>query len=145
MRALAAASSATTTPNKLHTRTSVTPGRSPSALSVDEIQEEENRLERERRQLQRDRGALNAALERYVLQRSCSGRVTETLMRDRFEGQRMHLLGILSQPQPSHDALQAAVAFVASIAPSACVQFGKETEFEYDFAQVFKPHAPAAR
>jgi hypothetical protein len=68
LRALAAASSATTTPNKLHTRTPVTPGRSPSVLSVDEIQEEENRLERARRQLQRDRSALNAALERCVLQ-----------------------------------------------------------------------------
>jgi hypothetical protein len=56
----------------------------------------------------------------------------------------MHLLSILSQPQPSHDALQAAVAFVASIAPAAYVHFRKQTEFEYNFAQVFKPHAPAA-
>ena len=36
----------------------------------------------------------------------------------RFEGQRVHLLGILSQQQPSQDALQAAAVFVASIASS---------------------------
>ena len=42
----------------------------------------------------------------------------EFIVFGRFEGQRLHLLGILSQQQPSQDALQAAAAFVASIAPS---------------------------
>jgi hypothetical protein len=38
--------------------------------------------------------------------------------RHRFDGQRMHLLGILSQQHPSQDALQAAAAFLSSIAPA---------------------------
>jgi len=34
----------------------------------------------------------------------------------------VHLLSILTQPQPSLDALQAAAAFVASVAPATCAR-----------------------
>jgi hypothetical protein len=64
LRSLAASSSASVTPSKQQCRASHTPARSPGGLSFDEIQEEENRLERARRQLQRDRNSFNAALER---------------------------------------------------------------------------------
>jgi hypothetical protein len=65
LRSLAAASSASVTPSKRQDAVTGTPGRSPGGASFDEIQEEENRLERARRQLQRDRSALNAAIERW--------------------------------------------------------------------------------
>ena len=44
LRSLAAASSASATPNKLQARGSTTPGLSPGSLSYDEAQEEENRF-----------------------------------------------------------------------------------------------------
>jgi hypothetical protein len=71
LRSLAAAASTSVTPSKQPSNSKgtpshsmSTPGRSPGGLSFDEIQEEENRLERARRQLQRDRGAFNAAVDR---------------------------------------------------------------------------------
>jgi hypothetical protein len=70
LRALAAASSASATPSKPQGAVAGTPGRSPGGGSFDEIQEEENRLERARRQLQRDRSALDAAVERLVAQQT---------------------------------------------------------------------------
>jgi hypothetical protein len=63
LRSLAAATSASVTPSKMQTRAATTPGCSPG-LSIEEVQEEENRLERARRQLQRDRSAFNAAVDR---------------------------------------------------------------------------------
>jgi hypothetical protein len=71
LRSLAAAVSTSVTPSKQPANSRSTPGAarstpgcSPGGLTFDEMQEEENRLERARRQLQRDRGGLNAAIER---------------------------------------------------------------------------------